>query len=175
MKRGFTLIELLVVVLIIGILASVAVPQYKKAVEKARFSKVLQRYYAVKRKADMFTLENPNGSGDFFCPDDPSSGRPFYEGTLDVTKGCETFFDRMQNGIICCQIKDYDFNGSCDNWGGCNVIVRKDRVGVGTSVLLWSDRSADGTWTQTADCIKPYAFLCKTLSPEEWDIRISSY
>ena len=57
-KRGFTLIELLVVVLIIGILASVALPQYQKAVRKARLSEVTTGFTAISKGIDMYLLEN---------------------------------------------------------------------------------------------------------------------
>ena len=74
-SRGFTLIELLVVVLIIGILASVALPQYTKAVAKNRYSQLITAGKSLKDAMEIYYMAN----GDY----------PQYWGDLDIEfKGC---------------------------------------------------------------------------------------
>lgn len=69
MNKGFTLIELLVVVLIIGILAGVALPQYEKSVMKSRMAAAVPIAKSIKDNLTMFHLSNGRYPTAFEFPD----------------------------------------------------------------------------------------------------------
>ena len=78
--RGFTLIELLVVVLIIGILAAIAIPQYEKTVNKSRVARWFPMGRAIATAMDSYYLANNGTYPTSFDELDafPAGGTDFY-------------------------------------------------------------------------------------------------
>ena len=64
-KHGFTLIELVIVIIIIGILASLAIPSYFKTVERSRISEALSALGSIRAAQFRYASEHGKYADDF--------------------------------------------------------------------------------------------------------------
>ena len=161
MLHGFTLIELLVVVLIIGILAAVAVPQYQKAVEKARLSEALQNISAIEKCLALYRLEyglpeNTIFLKDMNCPIEPTLGT-WYDEANDENGDYEEYWGSYKS-------KYFKYQAYC-NINRCVLEVHHIPDDYGLTQLLGTTRKC---YTQDTDLGR---YICKSIENQGWEYR----
>lgn len=123
--KGFTLLELLVVVLIIGILAAIALPQYKLVVEKSRATDAITIMNSLQKATELYILQNgyPDSTAELMGTGNMDNP---YAGKLDID--VESILICDQDGGDKCRSKDFEYDNWC-NKETCSVRARRKQNG----------------------------------------------
>ncbi len=160
-NQAFTLIELLVVVLIIGILAAVAVPQYQKAVEKARLTEGLANISLMQKQLDLYVLENGYATNN-------TSHIQNMDTTVDLPLSEE---EGWLKG------KYFTYSAALEPTGPCIEVYRYSQSNRHLYTLYTYHVPAQSAWTK--DCYTHNTdlgtYICQTLSSQGWNYIDDDY
>ena len=149
MKKGFTLVELLTVVLIVAILSGVALPQYRKAVEKSKVAEAQNMlrvlYDSSERLAGEFGYRSYPAllaAKSYSTSYGISRLDMFDESALP--KSCKLSTDKM---VLTCPNFSYKVNVSN---GTKNYVVAKKLKSPNTGTLIVFDRDDNKIYCQSS-------------------------
>ncbi|MGN0016131.1 MAG: type IV pilin protein [Candidatus Avelusimicrobium sp.] len=154
-NSGFTLIELLVVILIIGILAAAALPQYQKAVAKSRFTQLQTAGKTLKDAMELYYMANGDYPNYWSELDMEYPGCP--EGGAHYMLWCDKFvvdmFDGANTNLVL-----WDTHGLPNHGKTMSSLQLREQAL--SQYIIWLDNSK---YPGKMECRSKITGLCQTL------------
>ncbi len=150
-KSGFTLIELLAVVLIIGILTSIAMPQYRRSVQRAEAMEALTNLRTIFDSAKRYRSAN--------------SEAPMRLNGLDVS-----FFDADTPGESAFNIGKFHYAFSTDGVSACRLSGSSTYSDTYCFKMYYNYTSGSTKYKDLLTCsssVAKYSWLCEALSSKQ--------
>lgn len=128
-KKGFTLVEVMVVVIILGILATIGVPQFADSIEKAKGAEARAGLSFIQIVEKIYYAESDNNTYVSFPPD-PTVTTLSRPGELDITLSQEYWY----------------FSVTTTPQAYTATAIRRSGIHSGQTITMDNRGSLNGTW-----------------------------